>query len=222
MYRENTDFQKDTKRNGTKRNEFLPLPSSILRYSIRRLIEFVKKKKGKHQIKISPRSNIRARFVLLIDSNIHITRHSRISNIEKRKKRTAKNRKEQLDKVRKKREDQEPRSFGEIGGKKSLVAGRRNEGGRGQSTVINNEEERWFRPTSQSHRAKIRARRERRTIYSVQAASWRFLAGCPPPSIDYAIVVPGHPLSHPRYRGPTRDQTRQIFVVSEGQLLFCE
>lgn len=131
MYRENTDFQKDTKRNGTKRNEFLPLPSSILRYSIRRLIEFVKKKKGKHQIKISPRSNIRARFVLLIDSNIHITRHSRISNIEKRKKRTAKNRKEQLDKVRKKREDQEPRSFGEIGGKKSLVAGRRNEGGEG-------------------------------------------------------------------------------------------
>lgn len=45
MYRENTDFQKDT---GTERNEtkrILASPSSILQYSIRRLIEFVEKKK---------------------------------------------------------------------------------------------------------------------------------------------------------------------------------
>lgn len=172
-------------------------------------------------MKISLRSNIRSiRVFRSFEYN------QTFSNIEYRgererekKKETAENRKEQLDKVRRKvRERERPRGkiSWRIGGKKSLVAG---EGERGQSTVINNQEERWFRPTSQSHRAKIRARRGER--YSVQAASWRFLAGCPP-SIDYAIVVPGRLLSHPHYRGPTCDQTRQIFVVSEGQLLFCE
>lgn len=62
MYRENTDFQKDTERNETKR--ILASPSSILQYSIRRLIEFVEKKKRKekenYQMKISLRSNIRS------------------------------------------------------------------------------------------------------------------------------------------------------------------
>lgn len=69
---------------------------------------------------------------------------------------------------------------------------------------------------SQSHRARIRAGQAKniRCKLEILAES--------PASIDYAIVVPGHPLSHPRYRGPTCDQTHQIFVVSEGQLLFCE
>ena len=59
MYRENTDFQKDTERNETKRNEFLPLPLPF--YNIRICRE---KKKGKekenYQMKISLRSNIRS------------------------------------------------------------------------------------------------------------------------------------------------------------------
>lgn len=121
MYRENTDFQKDTERNETKR--ILASPSSILQYSIRRLIEFVeKKKKGKekenYQMKISLRSNIRSiRVFRSFEYN------QTFSNIEYRgergreKKETAENRKEQLDKVRRKvrgkGRDQEPRSLGE-------------------------------------------------------------------------------------------------------------
>lgn len=123
MYRENTDFQKDT---GTERNEtkrILASPSSILQYSIRRLIEFVEKKKKRkekenYQMKISLRSNIRSiRVFRSLEYN------QTFSNIEYRgergreKKETAENRKEQLDKVRRKvrgkGRDQEPRSLGE-------------------------------------------------------------------------------------------------------------
>lgn len=121
MYRENTDFQKDTERNETKR--ILASPSSILQYSIRRLIEFVEKKKRKekenYQMKISLRSNIRSiRVFRSFEYN------QTFSNIvyrgergREKKKETAENRKEQLDKVRRKvrgkGRDQEPRSLGE-------------------------------------------------------------------------------------------------------------